>query len=276
MSADKTIRHGDLQVALPYRFHAEDLLTATETLRVHGSDSGALEATLRSKAVYVKAGMDLLGLLEPGTLQLTALGRDLAYGRQDGSHRRAFLKIMLAFEPFRNALTHFVASRTDVSDVDTIAAYWGRLGTGVSNKNRAEGALVFCHLCQAAALAKLVVGRSGEKSRIQWDAQASSQIEEANGSIPIAPPADPSPSLEPAPPSRAGFGVLPARVSPPTAETESFRLITPQGNVGRLELPLSVSQDDLRALQAQIDAIFSLVRARLGVLSQTMGRAPSE
>lgn len=275
MAPDKPIRHGDQPSSLPYRFHAEDLLTATETLRVHGSDSRALEAALRSKSVYVKAGMDLLGLLDPGTLQLSVLGRELAYGRQDGSHGRAFLRILLSFEPFRNALTHFVASRTEMSDVDSIAAYWGRQGTGISDKNRSEGALVFCHLCNAAGLAKFVVGRSGERSRLQWDPQASSQIEEAKGTSSPSVPTETIPTVDYSPPARALVSMPSPRQTSSTPEMESFRLVTPQGDVGRLELPVSVDQDDLRALQAQIDAIFTLVRARLGVLGQTV-RSPGD
>lgn len=275
MASEKVIRHGDMPTALPYRFHAEDLLTATETLRVHGSDSRALEAALRSKSVYVKAGMDLLGLLEPGTLQLSGLGRELAYGRQDGSQGRAFLRILLSFEPFRSALTHFVASRTEISDVDSIAAYWGRIGTGVSDKNRSEGAIVFGRLSAAAGLAKFIVGRSGEKSRLQWDVQASSQIEEAKGVSSPSPHAEATPTLDLPAPTRAPVNAPTSRQTASTPETESFRLVTPQGEVGRLELPVSVDQDDLRALQAQIDAIFTLVRARLGVLAQT-SRSPGD
>jgi hypothetical protein len=275
MATEKPVRHGDLQTALPYRFHSEDLLTGVETLRVHGADSRALEAALRSKAAYVKAGLDLLGLIEAGTLELTALGRDLAYGRQDGSHQRAFLKILLAFDPFRSALTHFVASRVDVSDVDNIAAYWGRHRTGVSDKNRSEGALVFSHICQAAGVAKLVVGRSGEKSRLQWEPNAATQIETLNGGSP-APKASEPPPIAEAPAAKLSSGVA-IRPIAPLPDSESFRLVTRQGSIGRLELPTSVDQEDLRALQAQIEAIFAFVRARLGVLSMTSAsRGPGE
>jgi hypothetical protein len=260
MTAERPSRHGEAQGSLPYRFHAKDLLTGAETLRVHGAENHAFEAALRSKASYVKTGMDLLGLLEPGTLELTGLGRDLAYGRQDGTQQRAFLRVILGFDPFRIALTHFVASRMEISDTDSIAAYWGRLRVGASDKNRSEGALVFSHLCQAAGVGKLVVGRSGEKSRIQWDPGASAQLEASNGTpsglrtpAPV-PAAEVSPPRSPEPLSRR---------APSVPEVESFRLVTRRGDSGRLELPTSVDQEDLRGLQAQIEAVFAFVRARM-------------
>jgi hypothetical protein len=172
-------------------------------------------------------------------------------------------------------LTHFVASRTEISDVDSIAAYWGRIGTGVSDKNRSEGALVFGRLSAAAGLAKFIVGRSGQKSRLQWDLQASSQIEEAKGVSSPSPRVEATQALDLPAPTRAPVNAPASRQIASKPETESFRLVTPQGEVGRLELPVSVDQDDLRALQAQIDAIFTLVRARLGVLAQT-SRSPGD
>lgn len=262
MASDKSSRTAEQNSALPYRFGAQDLLTAVETLRVHGPQAGAFGAALRSKASYVKAGMDLLGLIESGTLELTQPGRDLAYGRQDGSTPRAFLRVLLAFEPFRSALTHFVAARSDISDVDAIAAFWGRLRIGVSDTNRAEGALVFAHLCASAGLGKLIVGRSGEKSRLQWESSASALLEAANGStiaevLPEAiVPAEPQRRSVHSPPT------TPVPVAPP--DTESFRLVTRRGAGGRLELPATLDPDDLRALKAQVEAVFALLRARAG------------
>jgi hypothetical protein len=124
-------------------------------------------------------------------------------------------------------------------------------------------------------LAKFVVGRSGEKSRLQWDRQAASQIENAKGAKSPGPHTEATPAFESPGLARTSVSMPTPRQTPSTPETESFRLVTPQGDVGRLELPVSVDQDDLRALQAQIDAIFTLVRARLGVLAQT-ARSPGD
>src|SRR5262249_9651366 len=109
--------------------------------------------------------------------------------------------------------------------------------------------------------------RSGEKSRLQWDPQASAQLEAANGTALDSRPPEPVVAAE-TPINRPGSGSAPLRHQQPSPELESFRLVTRRGGAGRLELPITLDQDDLRGLQAQIEAVFALVRARLGAPDQ--------
>lgn len=248
---------------LPYRISAADLRLAVDRIRKLGRD--ALDSALRSKSPYVQSALQTLGLATED-LDLTERGRELAYGRDDGSEAAVFLRIILEYPPFKKALTSCVASGAEASDLDSVVAFWGKTRIGVSDQNRRDGALVFLHLCGAAGLGNVLVGRSGAKTRILWNADAADLVGRASiGTAPssassAAPTGNRSVVLPDALEATAQRGrSVPDRVV--EVGNEAFRIVLSSGT-GVLELPHELAEADLMQLTAQLDAIIALLKVR--------------
>lgn len=249
---------------LPYRITAEDLRIAVDKIRKLGAD--ALDAALKSKKVYVQSALQTLGLAT-SDLELTDRGRDLAYGRDDGSEPNVFLRVVLDYQPFKRALTQCIGAGVESSDADSISAFWGKGRIGVSDQNRRDGALVFLHLCGAAGLGNVLVGRSGAKTRIAWSANAADRVLMISGGRVES--VDQPTSLSSITPDQNHGMVEPRQlrgtsVAVPAPESEMFRLVFRRSS-GRLEIPLDLQESDLSILQTQVDAILALLKARISV-----------
>jgi hypothetical protein len=250
---------------LPYRINGEDLRIAVDKIRKLGSDS--LDAALKSKKIYVQSALQTLGLTT-GDLELTERGRDLAYGRDDGSEKDVFLRVLLDYPPFRRALTQCIGAGSESSDTDSISAFWGKSRVGVSDQNRRDGALVFLHLSGAAGLGSVLVGRSGAKTRIVWNTNAADRVGMVSGGRDTLAAVEQigSPSAQLAP-SSAPSEQKPVRSTvelAPNGRAETFRLVFRRG-YGKLEIPVDLGDADLSILATQVDAILALLKARAAI-----------
>jgi hypothetical protein len=195
-------------VVLPYRTDAVELARWLEA-----GSRGRTPAKIRSLDFGAKAyegtlgGAQALGFVEPGRTELTESGR--AYVLAAPEARVGLLRAaMLAYEPY-GLLLEAVFARGAVESTETawIESWWAEHGYGASATNRAEGAVAFARLADAAGLGSYVQGRRGHPSRIAWSQPREAAVSaQAWGDLWSAASAAPAPS----PAARSTPATLPA------------------------------------------------------------------
>jgi hypothetical protein len=158
---------------LPYRTDGDELARWLEA-RARGRTPAQIRALDFGAKAYdgTLTGAQALGLVEPAGTELTEAGR--AYALAAPGRRPELLRAaMSAFEPY-GLLLEAVFARGAVEETETawIESWWATHGYGASATNRAEGAVAFARLADAAGLGSYVQGRRGHPSRLQWARRA--------------------------------------------------------------------------------------------------------
>jgi hypothetical protein len=211
-------------VALPVLTTAEDVRELVRYLKNKPTGATIAEA----KAAVKKQVLDprkmtaytLWGFVtkEGERLKLTSRGWD--YARKPDSEADVFRRAIDSVAPYKSVLEWAYHQKLDsITNVD-VAAHWhehhGEL-LGTDNDDTIKNnAVCFFHLCEAAGLGKLVVGRKGQATRLSIDRTQLGQYVEAGPSTPpwVSGSSEPEEEVEPG--SRTEEKSPPALPVPPT------------------------------------------------------------
>jgi hypothetical protein len=110
-------------------------------------------------------------------------------GRRPETEQAVFRQILDSVVPYRSALEWAYHQGFDSVNTVDVAAQWhehhsASLDEDVKDKTIRDNAIAFFHLCEAAGLGKLTVGRGGNPTRLVLDRQALTSYVEAGPSTP--------------------------------------------------------------------------------------------
>lgn len=119
--------------------------------------------------------------------KLTPRGWD--YARKPDTEREFFRQIIDSSTPYRSAVEWMHHQAFESVTVIDVAAHWhehhgSALGAEAKDDSIRDSAISFFHLCEGAALGKVVIGRRGHPTRLTIDREALRQYIEAGPSAP--------------------------------------------------------------------------------------------
>ncbi len=165
---------------------------------------------------------------EGDRIKLTQRGWDLA--RKPDSEVQTFRSILDSVKPYRSVVEWIYHQNLDAVTNVEVAAHWHEHHSeslGTTNENTIkDNAVCFFHLCKAAGLGRLVIGRRGQPTRLLVDRPQLQEYIEAGPSTPPWVPPDAEVPPEPVtPPSGEGpISSPPVDVSTPPMDRAPEKL----------------------------------------------------
>lgn len=167
---------------LPYNTTEEDILSLVNAVKKKQGNNQAIKEVYGKTSNFEtsKKTLETVGILDDA-LNFTCEGREFAYEENQEKRQFLLLRQLLKYAPYGNFLLH-ICHRDDLSEttLETLKNYWGKHNYGVSANNREDAAVVFGHFMTLTGLGKLTFGRRGKQSRIEWNLNIKSRIDEAN------------------------------------------------------------------------------------------------
>jgi hypothetical protein len=175
---------------LPYGANINDLLKLIDVIKTTKHNANKIEI----ERIYSKSNINLarnilkvLDISQDG-LNLSKNGRNYVYEIDQNQKQRLLLKTLLKYPAYEYLLLHIFCQdfrlEADTEEhhlrgetgLSTIEKYWEQYNYGISQINRNKAAILFGQLAQLAGLGKLILGRRGMNSRIQWKENAKYSI----------------------------------------------------------------------------------------------------
>jgi len=241
-------------VVLPYRTDGTDLVQLVDA-RGRGRTLEQIRTTIGSAKNYegTLTAAYALGLLEPGSAELSASGRALALAG-DAERRSQMREVLRGYEPYAALLDEILGRASEVApntETAWIEMWWGTHGFGSSQSNRAEGAATLARLLEYAGLARYVQGRRGYASRIGWEPGAAALW---RGAAPLAESPAAAPAAAPERPRPVAATATVQRANPAAPPSELSVELGP-GRVARLQVPAALTAEEKSRLLALVDLL---------------------
>ncbi|MEM7757607.1 MAG: hypothetical protein AAF298_05690, partial [Cyanobacteria bacterium P01_A01_bin.40] len=169
---------------LPYGTNCKDILKLINVIKLKENNAEAIEK-LYSKPNITQT-INLLKILDISQdgLSFSEQGRNYAYEADIDKKQAILLQYLLKYPAYEYFILHILChdfqSSFDIEEnyirrettLLAIERYWTQFQYGSSETNIHDGAILFGQLVELAGLGKFIVGRRGEKSRIQWKKNA--------------------------------------------------------------------------------------------------------
>lgn len=156
--------------ALPYGTTSDNVKKLLEAIKAkEGSEKNIAAVYSGTKFDSTRKALELLGVVTG--LNLTDIGRKLAFSNDASEQQRLYLCAVLSYAPYELFLA-FQRQQNNFSKettADDVINYWGRQEYGNSANNRNEGVSVFFSFLELAGLGKYVIGRKGKNTRFEWN-----------------------------------------------------------------------------------------------------------
>lgn len=247
--------------ALPILATAGDVREAVQYLRKKPSGVSVVEAlgdvkrrVFEARKIAAYEFWGIVSRQAGDRLHLTQLGWEFA--RKLAPETEAYRTTLERTAPYRAALEWISSESLDLVTHRDVAAYWQKFSfTGPApNEKMIEAAVVcFFHLCQAAELGTVTIGKRGQPARLRVEREELDAFVEGRA----ATQSNASDSVETAPPNFAS--PLEKVVAPVAATSESVRFLIACGartqTLSRLQAMLELLEIEHRtALSSEADA----------------------
>lgn len=152
---------------LPYGTTSDNIVKLLNAIKNKQGDDKGIRATYTgTKFETTQTALETLGIISG--LELTTLGKSIAFESDENKRKIAYLKAVLGYTPYEYFLSFITQSTTPTeTDIETLKNFWGKSSFGTAN-NRSEAATVFFSILQLSGLGEYIIGRKGKKTRFVW------------------------------------------------------------------------------------------------------------
>ena len=193
---EKTASHKRVEAennfsTLPYGTNCKDILKLINVIKIKENSSEAIEKLYDKPNIsQARNLLKILDISQDG-LSFSEGGRNYAYETDTDKKQALLLQYLLKYPAYEYFLLHILCHNfQSVFDTEenyirrettllAIEKYWIQFQYGSSETNIHDGATLFGQLIELAGLGKFIIGRRGEKSRIQWLKNAKDSINKA-------------------------------------------------------------------------------------------------
>ena len=164
---------------LPYGTTADNIVKLIDAIKNKQGDEKGIKATYSgAKIETTQATLETLGIISG--LELSPLGKSIAFESDEVKKKNSFLKAVLGYAPYEYFLSYIGQSAPpSETELEALKNYWGKNSYGATANNRSEAAPVCFSIFQMAGLGEYIIGRKGKNTRFVWNENYADMIKYA-------------------------------------------------------------------------------------------------